>query len=425
MPAGPWTILAVVAVVTVVVGGGAIAVGGRGASSAGSAGDAWSPPAGYQLAVQDLDSRVQNAESRTRRDPRSWLACEGLAQAYRTRAQLTGDWLDYDRARQSIARAFVIAGNGVGPFLARAQLDASLHRWNDIEADLIAADDAMPKDDERASIIGLRSERAMQSGRYDEALDGYERAAGLDHTMPRLFALADAHNSLGEHDLADRLLDEAEHLAPGRDPVACAWLQLQRGVIAQDRGQFDEAQRRYEHADAILPGWWRVEGRLADVRALSGDTDAAESAYRSLVKRTSNPEFMDALARLARRRGDQKDAARWISLAGTIYDGEFADAPEAGCGHGLEHALDLDDDTSHAITLAEMNHRLRPGGEATVKLARAYLRAGRTSEAQALVEQTLATRWDTRQLHGTAADVFTAAGDPQRALVERQRASSR
>jgi tetratricopeptide (TPR) repeat protein len=359
--------------------------------------------------VRELDGWVESSAARTRHDPRSWLALEGLAQGYRARALLTGEWLDFGRAREAVDRAFAVAPGGVGPFLTRAQLDASLHRWDRIEGDLVATENAMPKDEERSAIAALRAERAFQCGRYGEAIAGYEAALGLDRSSTRLFALADARNQLGEPVIADRLLDEAERLAPDRDRVAGAWLQMQRGVIEQERGHLAEARRRYERADGIMPGWWRVEGRLAGLRAAEGDVDGAIASYRALVKRTGSAEFMDALARLHRARGEAAEAGRWIAVARAIYDGELAEAPEAACGHGLDHALDLEDDPACAVRLAEMNHRLRPGGEATVKLARAYLKAGRTAEAAALIDGVLATPWRTAALAAAVAQIHAAA----------------
>ena len=66
------------------------------------------------------------------------------------------------------------------------------------------------------------------------------------------------------------------------------------------------------------------------------------------------------------------------------------------------------------------NHEARPFGEAKIALARALLGNRRTAEARAMIEQVLASRWRTADLHSTAADIYTASGMAQKA-AEQQR----
>jgi Tfp pilus assembly protein PilF len=64
-----------------------------------------------------------------------------------------------------------------------------------------------------------------------------------------------------------------------------------------------------------------------------------------------------------------------------------------------------------AVEIAELNARARPFGEARARLALAYLRAGRTDDANREIEAVLATAWSTGEAHAIAAEVFEARGD--------------
>jgi Tfp pilus assembly protein PilF len=74
------------------------------------------------------------------------------------------------------------------------------------------------------------------------------------------------------------------------------------------------------------------------------------------------------------------------------------------------------------VHIAEVNVHARPGGEAQTKLAQAYARVGRLADARRVIDATLATAWDTAELHATASIVLAAQGETERAGTERARA---
>ncbi len=74
------------------------------------------------------------------------------------------------------------------------------------------------------------------------------------------------------------------------------------------------------------------------------------------------------------------------------------------------------------MPIAELNRDARPGGEAQVKLAEAYLQAGRVADARRVVDAVLATPWNTADLHAVAARVYERQGDAVAAAREREAA---
>jgi Flp pilus assembly protein TadD len=132
--------------------------------------------------------------------------------------------------------------------------------------------------------------------------------------------------------------------------------------------------------------------------------DRAIAAYRALVAQTNDPEFMDALAALT---GDRSLSER----SNAIYEERLVKLPEASYGHALEHFLEFSVDAKRAVEVAQKNVALRPNGEARTRLAQAFVRAGRITEARAEIAKVLASQWVSAESIATAAIAARLAHD--------------
>lgn len=381
------------------------------------------PAVDYTQQVQLLDSWVTDLAARTRRDPRSWLAWESLANTYRERALFTGTTMDLARAEEALARSFAVAGPGAGPFLSRARLQASLHRFAAAEADLTLAEGEIALDvREAAGIAALRATIAFQNGRYAQAFAAWERSLNLFPTPTAMFALADAQACTSEPASAAELMHRARLMVDERDPRTAAWLAAQQGIFELDRGCWAAATADFAAAERILPGWWFTAAQRADLLVRSGAHEPAIVLYTQLVQRTGKPELMDALASELRLMGRESAAQAWSTIAGLAYEDLLQRQPEAAYGHALDHFLGVATEPVRLVDIAEKNYRLRPGGEATLKLAHAYFLGQRLPQAVATIEKVLATPYSTAAVHRLAAEIFTAHGDALRAAAEITRA---
>lgn len=383
------------------------------------------PPLTYAAQVRALDLWVTDGVARTQRDPRSWLGWESLANAYRARALFTGTALDLGRADAAIDHSFQVAGRGAGPYLSRAKLRASEHRNDEVGSDLVRASEELSLDiRDQATIAALRAGIAFQSGRYGEAFAAWDASLRLCSQPGTLFALADATAATGDPATAEILIGEALMAANPRDVELRTWLLLQHGVLALDQGHWDDATLRYQQAAALLPGWWQVEMRQAELLVRQGRQAEALAAYLGLAQRTGKPEAMDATAALLLRSGRDREAAAWTAIARLAYDDLLTQQPAAAAGHALDHYLAHNDQPQHTLELALRNQHLRPGGEATLKLALAYLAAERLTEARAAVDMVLASPYATAQAFLVANTVYRACGEDQRAAAALRRAQA-
>lgn len=322
-----------------------------------------------------------------------WLAQEMLARAWFERARLTGSYDDYAAAERALDRSEAAAPAGAGPHLLRAAFEFGMHRLDPAAAALArAADSAVrPPPSELADIEAMRGDIAFYRGDTGGALRHYARA---DAAQPGTtdFRRAVLHAFTGSPERARFHLDRAARSAVQPSVQRDAWFELQRGILALDAGRIVEAQAHFRRADARFPGNWLVEEHLAETLALTGSLDEAESRYRDVVARTGAPEFMDALADIARNRGDGDAARMWTNRAAAEWRRRLAMFPEATYGHAFDHCREKGD-RACALDLARRNYRARPYGEAQAMLALALRESGAEAEAGALVRAVKAAGW--------------------------------
>ena len=391
-------------------------------------GRAWQvPPAAapdpairYHDALASADARYRALLERAETMPDAWTAFEWAAGAALQRARLSGSFEDYAAADALLARAFDSSEVG-GPFLSGARLNYTLHRFDAALADLeVAEQRLLLSATSRREIAGLRADIAFHQGHYDRALAGYQSALEIEWNATDLFRLSYLRWQTGAFDEAERLLDLAARTAGDLDPQSNAFWHLQRGLMDLDRGRYSEALEHYRAADEALPGWWLVREHIAEIHALEGRTNEAKAIYLTVLDETGNPEFMDALAGIALSEGRTNDAASWTERARQRYLQQLELLPEAALGHAVGHFLAFSDDPDLVIALAERNRALRPGGEATLLLAQAYLKADRVADAGQVIDGLLATPWRNAELHATAPTVYRALGNGASAALQRE-----
>jgi tetratricopeptide (TPR) repeat protein len=363
-----------------------------------------------------LDGDIAFYRHRAETTPHAWLDWDRVATSYMDRARLSGDYADWQRAEAALESAFS-AGEGVGPYLSRASFNLTMHRIDRVDADL----DAMGRSgvitlSDSDAVLSMRAEARYYAGRYAEARELYEgNVARSRRGVDPLVMLAQLDWHTGHFDDATALMDEAlahpiltsTQAAPTR-----AWVLLTRAMLERDRGRYADALARIDEARAqTTEPDAHLEELAAEIHELNGDDDEALRAFRAISSTTSSPQSIDGVARILRRQGDTVAAAELVGVARAAYDGQMAMFPEAAWGHAIDHWLRLEpEDVDRMITIAEGNAHARPYGETRVKLAMAYLLAGRTADARREIDAVLATEWSTADLHAVNAIVILREG---------------
>ena len=263
--------------------------------------------------------------------------------------------------------------------------------------------------------VSLRADLALYSGRYRLAEEVYRALVNNSGIPSHYVRLGLAKKWLGSPGEAAAFLEAAEKRYHAGAPVMMAWLKLQRGLVALDRGRFDEALAMYRLATDALDGWWLIEEHIAEVLLLSGKTQEAKQLYEKIIERTGNPEFMDALAAIERTEGKVENAKKLRQRARAIYEQRLTGFPEAAAGHALDHFLQDTATAAKTLALAEKNFDTRPYGESAIALAKAWILSGKPERAASLIEAQLAKGWDTPQVYWMLAESLRKLGHQQRA----------
>lgn len=297
----------------------------------------------YASAVADADAQVAAAHERlSHLKTDSWLELERAANAHMTRGRLCDNWSDYATADSLMARAFDMAPEGTGPFLGRARLNFTMHRFDKVESDLSRAQSQMllaPRT--QSEIAALRADAALERGESETALSHYRSAVEMERNFDNLARLAGGLAKTGSLEAAGRTFVEAAAALPRSATRERAWICLQRGLLALESHDLDRALKHYREAKQLFPGWWLADEHIAEALALQGHDDRALPIYEDVLARTGDPEFMDAMARIYRHRGDEASAMKWIALAREGHAKRLARFPEAAAGHAKQHIKDF------------------------------------------------------------------------------------
>ena len=365
----------------------------------------------YADELKKLTAAIEHGITLGARQADNTLIPLDVVSLYLERASLTGNYGDYSKAEALLASLATGPKPPPSQCLAWARLHYSLHRLKQASAAL----DTCPTTVEVIEVAALQADIALYSGRYREAEDTYRALVNDVGLTPYYVRLGLLKKWLGAPGEAAAFLEAAEKRYHGGSPTMRAWLKLQRGLVALDRGRLDEALAMYRLASDALDGWWLVDEHIAEVLLLSGKTAEAKRIYESVIARTGAPEFMDALAAIELSEGNRDNANKLTLKARAIYEQRLVAFPEAAAGHALDHYLHSQADAKLALSLAQKNFDTRPYGEAAVALAKAWTMAGKPDRAVPLIEAQLTKGWDTAEAYWILGEAHQQLGQQREA----------
>jgi len=332
-------------------------------------------PTDYELELKKIDASLAAKPTTLRRTGFLYQ-----------RAALTGDFNDFRVAERAIEQAFAEVGPSADLLLLRANFNFKLHRLDAAENDLRGLDPEMP------GVEALRADLAFQRGRYDDARRGYGREIEIAGKWDDYARLAYLQSRSGDFAGAERSYAQAEEQISVKEMRSYAWVELQRGLLEYERGRYGEALAHYRRAERAYSGYWLIEEHIAEVLERLGKRREAIALYETIIARTHNPEYVNALARITGRGDLYADADRLNAARFALY-------PEAAIGHVIRDALARPTARPDLVQLAAHNVALRPNAETKLLLARALLKVNDRAAAAKLVDEIVKTTpWRTAEL---------------------------
>jgi tetratricopeptide (TPR) repeat protein len=364
------------------------------------------PPTAYDLELARLQGDIAEITGAAFSAPVDVATTTRLVHRTYQRALLTGSPADLRAADAAIDRALREAGPLADLALLRATLDLRLHRLDGAARGVAA----LARHAGDARIVALSAGLAFQRGGYEAAKQGYLSATEKRPTWDNLARLAYWESKFGDLDTADRLYARAQQEISAKEMRSYAWVALERGLLAFNRGRYDRAQAHYEQADKAYAGYWLVEEHLAEVLAAQRRFDEAVALYRKAIARGPRPELHQALGDLFRFMGKEDQARPWHDLALAAY----LESAERGDVHDYHHLAgfyaDVREDGAEAVKWARKDVALRRNFVTQDGLAWALYRHGRFHEALTAIEPALASGVKDGHVFFHAAMIHLAAG---------------
>jgi tetratricopeptide (TPR) repeat protein len=328
------------------------------------------------------------------------------------RAVLTQEPAHFAAVEQSIAEMLRDFGPTEDICLLKANVDGHFHRLEQVKealrlCPLLAA---------RSAGRAIQSDIHQQEGRYEAARQILGAlVAENDPAWDDLARLAHWTSKFADRREADQLYAQAEQELTAKELRSYSWLERARAELALSGGLLPQAHRHAERAWAAFPGHWKTLELKAKVFAAEGLLDQALAHLTAAPQSRSRPESQQAMGEILLALGHAEQARPWLERAEQIYLGSV----NRGEVHYLHHLADFYAGTgghpAEAVTWAREDLALRENFSTQSALAWALFRHGEISEGIHWAEQALGSGVKDESLFRTAAALYAASGNTNRA----------
>lgn len=330
------------------------------------------------------DRLVVTAQSLVEREPKSARGYDMLASAYMQKARETGDFSLNAKAEDALARAEQTEPGGYETLKLRAKLLLTYHRFAealDVARRALASN---PRDHDN---YGALTDALVELGDYEGAVAAAQSMVDLrpdTASYSRVSYLRELHGDAKGAVEAMRMAVEA---ASPQDAEGAAWCRVHLGDALARDGRPADAEREYDHALYVFPGYHVALAAKARARLAAGDADAAEQFYRRAIERVPLPDYAAALGDLYAKLGRGDDAKRQYELV------EFVERGGAQGGtytrqlamFWADHDTRLDD----ALAAAKSERAARNDIYTADLLAWCLYKKGQYAEAKASMDEAL------------------------------------
>ncbi|HEX7318040.1 MAG TPA: tetratricopeptide repeat protein [Pyrinomonadaceae bacterium] len=342
------------------------------------------PLAGESEARSPVDRQLSAARSLVRgraSDPKGYNL---LAAAYMQKAREAGDFKVNEKAMEALDRSLRIAPDNYDALKLRAKLLLTFHRFEEGLAVARHAQSINPDDHDN---YGAMTDALVELGEYAAAVEVAQRMVDLrpdTSSYSRVSYLRWLH---GDDQGAVEAMRVAAQSANPQDPERVAWCHVQLGDALLHTGKREEAEREFDRALYVFPGYGAALGAKARARAAAGDFEGALDIYRREYEAGPSADTALALGDLYAKLGRADEANRHYASFETL-EPENA-AAENDMHHLVAYWTDHDKNLDEALALARKERARRKDIYTCDTLAWALYKKGLHAEAKAAADEAL------------------------------------
>lgn len=330
------------------------------------------------------DSRISAAESVIKRAPTIPEGYNLLAAAYMSKARETEDFAVNLQAQEALARSNQVAPGNYDALKLGAKLFLVFHRFEEALSLARQAQGVNPLDHDN---YGAITDALVELGEYPLAVEAAQRMVDLrpdTSSYARVSYLRWLH---GDNKGAIEAMRMAAQSANPQDRERVAWCHVQLGDALLNSGNRTVAEREYDRALFVFPGYGMALDAKARARIAAGDFKGAIEIYDKEQKRSISADTALALGDLYARLGDISQANRNYETFESL-ERENASA-ENDMHHLIKYWTDHNRNIDEALAAARKERERRNDIYTCDALAWALYKKGEFAEAKKMMNEAM------------------------------------
>jgi len=251
---------------------------------------------------------IAKAQERVAKQPDRVANYDSLAMAYARRARETSDVAYYQKAEETLHRAFEIAPDDFEAAKVQTWLLLGRHEFAKAREAAIALNRRTPDD---ITVYGYLADANAELGNYQEAVDAVQWMLNLRAgNVPGLTRAAYLRELHGDFDGAIELMQSAYDSTPFQELEDRAWLLTQIAHLQLASGHMAEAESFASGALGVFADYHYALGVLGQVRTAQKRYDEAVALFQKRYAAAPHAENLFALAEALQHAGKREEAAR-------------------------------------------------------------------------------------------------------------------
>lgn len=354
--------------------------------------------------ISKTDPELHSALALIDKAPDSKMAYNNLAVLYIKRARDTGDFGLYSKAEAAVEKALQVDPADGPARKLQVSLFLTNHRFNEALEQSTALDREFPND---AFIKGVLTDAHMELGNYAEAVAAAQEMVDLRPNTLSYSRVAQLRSLHGDSAGSIKMMTLAAKTADPADKTLQSWCLVQLGDEHWKVGTYAEAEKLYDEALAINPGYFLALVSKGRLQASKGDFTAAEAYLKEAQTLIPNANATHLLADIYSLSGRSEPATAEYS--------KF-DRMQTELGSGADHkklilSMANRGMTNEALEMALGEYAAEKNIHSAELVAWTLYKAGRASEATPYIKEAMRLNTIDARLIFHAGMIARANGD--------------
>ena len=337
--------------------------------------------------------------------PESPTAYNQLAVLYMRRSRQTGDFSFNIKAETAINRALEFAPVDAAARKLKASLHLSFHRFNEAAALATQLLKEFPDD---SFLYGVLTDAYMELGDYALAVEAGQKMVDLKPGTASYARVAQLRSLHGDHAGALESMTQAARSADPKEPETQSWCLVQLGDEYWKTGEFARAEKVYDEALSVLPGYFLALASKGRVMAARNDLDGAEKFLIDAQNRFPAADAIINLGHVYTLRGDTEKAKQQYELL------EVVEEKLGAAGDQKKLALfwaDRGVKLAEALAIAEHEYAMRKDIYTADVLAWCLFKNGKLADAKKKISEAMRLKTKDARITYHAGMIEKASGN--------------